>query len=138
MEGGIFPVGVGMDPVGPGSTVVGPLQDSGVYPEELSGADVSKAWELFKRLWVEGRIVHDGDSRWSAAWALAQERSSKGRYPSLDRYASDVSILNAALFAIWVLQEFLGAEEAAEVGKKKFVGKARAVHAPTRAAVMQF
>lgn len=138
MEGGIFPVGVGMDPVGPGSTVVGPLQDAGVYPEELSGADVSKAWELFKRLWAEGRIVHDGDPRWSAAWALAQERSSKGRYPSLDRYASDVSILNAALFAIWVLQEFLGSEEAAEVGKKKFVGKARAVHAPRRAAVMQF
>lgn len=134
----IFTAGVALDPTGPGSTVVGPLQSAGVYPDELNGAQVSKAWELFKRLWAEGRIIHDGDPRWGAAWAVAQERSSKGRYPSLDRYASDVSILNAALFAIWVLQEFLGAEDVPEVEKKKFVGKARVVRAPNRAAVLQF
>lgn len=135
---GPVPVAVGVDPTGPGSTVVGPLQNAGVYPEELTGAEVSKSWELFKRLWAEDRVFHDGDPRWDVAWAMAQERSSKGRYPSLDRYASDVAILNAALFAIWVLQEFLGAEEVPGIEKKKFVGKARVVRAPNRAAVMQF
>src|SRR5699024_1109455 len=33
-EGGPLPVAVSLDPTGPGSTVVGPLQAAGVYPEE--------------------------------------------------------------------------------------------------------
>lgn len=138
MDDGIFPAGVGLDPLGAGSTVVAPLHEAGVYPDEMNGAQVSKAWELFKRLWAEDRIVHDGNPRWVAAWQLAQERQSTGRYPSLDRYASDVSILNAATFAIWVLQEFIGAEQVADIEKKKFVGKARVVRAKNRAATMQF
>lgn len=138
MTDGIFPAGVGLDPLGAGSTVVAPLHEAGVYPDEMNGAQVSKAWELFKRLWAEDRIVHDGNPRWVAAWQLAQERQSTGRYPSLDRYASDVSILNAAMFAIWVLQEFIGAEQVADIGERKFVGKARVVRAKNRAASMQF
>lgn len=138
MTDGIFPAGVGLDPLGAGSTVVAPLHEAGVYPDEMNGAQVSKAWELFKRLWAEDRIMHDGNPRWVAAWQLAQERQSTGRYPSLDRYASDVSILNAATFAIWVLQEFIGAEQVADIDKKKFVGKARVVRAKNRAATMQF
>lgn len=134
----LFPTGVALDPTGPGSTVLAPLQAAGVYPDELNGGQVSKAWELFKRLWAEDRIIHDGAPRWTAAWLLAQERSSKGRYPSLDRYASDVSVLNAAVFAIWALQEFIGAEDVPVVAGKKFVGKARAVRAPNRAAALQF
>ena len=138
MTDGIFPAGVGLDPLGAGSTVVAPLHEAGVYPDEMNGAQVSKAWELFKRLWAEDRIVHDGNPRWLAAWQLAQERQSTGRYPSLDRYASDVSILNAATFAIWTLQEFIGAEQVADIDNKKFVGKARVVRAKNRAASMQF
>lgn len=134
----LFPTGVALDPTGPGSTVLAPLQAAGVYPDELNGGQVSKAWELFKRLWAEGRIVHDGDPRWTAAWLLAQERSSKGRYPSLDRYASDVSVLNAAVFAIWALQEFIGAEDVPVAAGKKFVGSARAVRSSSRAKVLQF
>lgn len=132
------PLALALDPSGQCSTLVQPLEKEGIYPEELNGARVSKAWELFDRLWKEGRILHDGDPRWMDAWSIAEERSKQGRYRALERFVGDVSVLVAASFALAVLVEFSEVEAVAEVEKKKFVGKARAVHAPRRAAVMQF
>lgn len=133
------PLAVALDPSGQCSTLVQPLEKEGIWPEQLNGGQVSKSWELFRRLWEEGRITHDGDPRWVAAWEVAEERSKQGRYRSLERYVGDVSVLVAATFAVWVLIEFSEVEDVpVNVEQKKFVGKARAVRAPKRAAALQF
>lgn len=131
------PLAVALDPSGQCSTLVQPLEREGVWPEQLNGGQVSKAWELFRRLWEEGKITHDGNPRWAAAWEVAEERSKQGRYRSLERYAGDVSVLVAATFAVWVLIEFSEVEDV-PVSKKKFVGAARPVKKVNVAASMQF
>lgn len=133
------PVAVVLDPSGPASTIVDPLEKMGVTPEVLGGGKVSQAYELLLRLIDEGKIIHDGSERLTAAWAVAQERSSAGRYRSFERFVGDVSTLVAMSFAVWGLQEFGIPEEAPDVEKKvRYTGRAKAIKRPRPAAALAF
>lgn len=120
------PLALVLDGSGPVATLIDPLEHAGVGPEVLTGGKVSAAYELFLRMIAERRIVHDDDPRWAAAWAVAEERSTS-RYRSLDRYKGNVSVLNAAAFAVWGLQEFAIPVEVDVKSKRRFVGSAAAV-----------
>ena len=117
------PLALVLDGSGPVSTLIDPLEHSGVEPEVLTGGKVAAAYELFLRMIAERRIIHDDDPRWAAAWAVAEERATS-RYRSLDRYKGNVSALNAAAFAVWGLQEFSIPEEVDVKQKKRYVGAA--------------
>ncbi|WP_293953096.1 terminase large subunit domain-containing protein [uncultured Corynebacterium sp.] len=132
------PLAAAMDPSGACSTLIQPLMKRGIYPEEMNGSQVSQSYELFMRLWAEGRVKHDGDPRWVDAWRVATERSRQGKYRALERFSGDVSILDAAMAAVWALQEFSEPEDVSVVQKKKFVGSARPAKKTNYAAVMQF
>ena len=133
------PVGVVMDPSGQCSTLVDPLKESGVEPELASGAKVSQAYELFLRMWAEGRILHDGSPRWVEALGVAEERSRNGRFRSLERFSGDVTILVAATLAVWGLQEFAADVVPEDVKrKKKYVSSARSIPARSRVVEMSF
>lgn len=120
------PLALVLDGSGPVSTLIDPLEHSGVEPEVLTGGKVAAAYELFLRMIAERRIIHDDDPRWAAAWAVAEERATS-RYRSLDRYKGNVSALNAAAFAVWGLQEFSIPEEVDVKQKKRYVGAAAPV-----------
>lgn len=133
------PSAVVLDPSGQCSTLVEPLRGIGVAPETLSGAQVSKAYELFLRMWAEKRIAHDGSQRWLDALGVAQERSKNGRYRSLDRYSGDVTVLVAASLAVWGLQEFgVGDVEVDVKRTRHYVSSARAVKKQRRVSEMSF
>ncbi|MBK4145347.1 hypothetical protein GWO58_00340 [Corynebacterium macginleyi] len=133
------PAAVVLDPSGQCSTLVDPLRGIGVAPETLSGAQVSKAYELFLRMWAEKRIAHDGSQRWLDALGVAQERSKNGRFRSLDRYSGDVTILVAATLAVWGLQEYGVGEFDGEVKRRThYVSSARGVKRDRRVAEMSF
>lgn len=122
-----LPLAVALDPSGTVSTLVDPLQKQGIFPEEMNGSQVSKSYELFMRLWEEGRVRHDGSPRWVDAWRVATERSRNGRYRSLERFSGDVSILDAAMAAAWVLHEYAAPVMTTEVEAKpkhRHVGRA--------------
>ncbi|WP_426707545.1 hypothetical protein ACEN2D_02240 [Corynebacterium auriscanis] len=133
------PGAVILDPSGQGSTLVDPLHKHGVFPEALTGAEVSRAYELFLRLWVEGKITHDGDPRWVAALEVATERSNAGRFRSIERFSGDVTVLVAATIAAWGAQEFgTPVEPVKVVRKQKFVGSALRVAKPADSRAMSF
>lgn len=134
------PVAVVVDPSGQCSTIVDPLRDEGIDPERVNGTQVSQAYELFLRLWAEGRIIHDGSPRWLEALGVAEERSKNGRYRSLERYSGDVTVLVAAALAAWGLQEFSIGQVDPDVVKRRvqYVGSARAVKRPSRVVEMSF
>lgn len=133
------PGAVVLDPTGQGSTLVEALREKGVHPETLNGAQVSKAYELFLRLWEEGQITHDGDPRWMDALEVAKERSNNGRYRSLERFSGNVSSLVAATIAVWGAQEFGEPTTPVKVvRKKKFTGTAKQVAKPAKANAMAF
>ena len=133
------PSAVVLDPSGQCSTLVEPLRGIGVAPETLSGSQVSKAYELFLRMWAEKRIAHDGSQRWLDALGVAQERSKNGRYRSLDRYSGDVTVLVAASLAVWGLQEFgVGDVEVDVKRTRHYVSAARAVKRQRRVSEMSF
>ena len=133
------PVGVVLDPSGPLSTLVDPLEGVGVAPELVNGAQVSQAYELFLRMVEEGRVTNDGDPRWVEQLQIAVERSKAGRYRSIDRYASEVPLVVAATLAVWGLNEFGPVQAPVDVKKdKKFVGKTRVVPRVQRERSMAF
>lgn len=123
------PLAVAFDPYGQASTLSQPLQARGVFPDEMNGTQVSQAFELFMRLWAEGRIRHDGSPRWLDAWRVATERSKGGRLRSLERFSGDVSILDAGMAAVWALQQYADpvVTRDVEIKKPRFVGKAEPV-----------
>lgn len=112
------PVGVVVDPSGQGSTLIAPFRAAGVDPEQASGSKVSIAYELLRRLFDEGRILHDGDSRWLEALNVAVERSRNGRFRSLERFGGDVTVLVAASLALWGLVELSPRSPEIEVKQK--------------------
>ncbi|MFW8622510.1 hypothetical protein ACOI1A_00915 [Corynebacterium glutamicum] len=134
------PLAVAFDPSGAASTLTQPLMKHRIFPEEMSGGQVAQSYELFMRLWAEGKVRHDGNPRWVDAWRVATERSRNGRYRSLERFGGDISILDAAMAATWALQEYAepGDVRVEETSKKKFVGSARAIRSTSRAKVLQF
>lgn len=133
------PSAVVLDPSGQCSTLVEPLRGIGVAPETLSGSQVSKAYELFLRMWAEKRLAHDGSQRWLDALGVAEERSKNGRYRSLDRYSGDVTVLVAASLAVWGLQEFgVGDVEVDVKRTRRHVSAARGVRRGRRVAEMSF
>lgn len=133
------PLGVVIDPSGPAGTVVDPLRRVGVEPECLSGGKVAAAYELLLSLVREGKLLHDGDPRFLAAWEVAKERGSNSKFRSFERYSGNIACLVALSFAVWGLQEFEIPEEAPIVeSKKRYVGSARPVMAATATAPMSF
>jgi len=130
------PLGAVLDPIGPASTLVPLMEDAGIEPTKLSGSKSSAAFELFMRMWAEGRIVHDGDPRWLSAWEVAEEKTSK--YRSLQR-RTEVTVLFAAFYAVWGLQELRIPVEVPEVKtKRRFVGHAEPVVVRRDVAEMAF
>lgn len=130
------PVGVVLDPIGAASTLVSPLVESDIEPLELRGSHVAAAYELFMRLWAEGRIKHDGDPRWVEAWEQAEEKP--GKYRCFVRMPSSAPLV-AATFAVWGLQELAVPLDVQPVKmKKKFVGHVRSVASDRRAALADF
>lgn len=115
------PVGIVVDPSGQGSTVIQPLRSAGVDPEQASGSKVSIAYELMRRLFDEGRLLHDGDPRWSEALGVAVERSKNGRFRALNRFSGDVTVLVAGSLALWGLTELSPRSPEVEVKKKRKV-----------------
>lgn len=127
------PVGVALDPKGPASTLVSPLEKAGIEPHEMKWAQVSAATELFMQMFAEGRITHDGDPRWLDALKVAAFRPGTASGRALTRTGGSVCELVAATFAVWGLVEFEIPDVVHDVKRKtKFVGRAEVV--PTVAA----
>lgn len=128
MVGNNDPLAVIFDPKGTASTLQRPLEDEGLEPELMRWTEVTKATELFMQLFREGRIVHDGDERWTAALQVAQFRAGNENGRALTKVAGDVTPLVAAIFAVWGLQKYAVPTEKPNVKtNKRYVGKARRV-----------
>lgn len=123
------PCGVFLDPAGAASTLVHPLEAKGVDATSMTAKTVSAAFELFMRMFEEGRISHDGDERWVEAWRIAKTRTIREIGRALTRAEGDISLIVAATFAVWGLVDFEnpGFVEPKMLAKKRFVGKAAAV-----------
>lgn len=136
------PLGVVMDPKGPSSTVIDPLEKAGIEPECLSWVKVVAATELLLTLNAEGTLTHDADPRWAEAIDAAEFRSGVDKGRALREARPVVCVLVAAAFAAWGLTEFEIPDEApAGAHKTKYVGRPEIIRAPeamTASATMSF
>lgn len=138
----VDPVANVFDPFGAGSTLGDAFDRAGVGYDALNGGQVAAGYELLLRFVAEGKIFHDGDQRWLDQWKIADERG-KGRYRSFDRFAGDVTLLDAASLALFGLNEYaVIPEKQAKVEKPKrlkaSVGSPRVVEVDRRVAEMAF
>ena len=72
----------------------------------MAWSTVTRALELFLTMFREGRISHDGDPRWVAALNVAQFRSGNSSGRALTRADGDISVLIAATFAVFGLEDY--------------------------------
>ncbi|MGX7906653.1 hypothetical protein ACVNSK_10500 [Corynebacterium propinquum] len=100
------PVGVWFDPKSAASTLEGELLRRGVEPQKMAWSTVTRALELFLMMFREGRISHDGDQRWIDALNVAEFREGNSSGRALTRASGDISVLIAATFAVFGLDEF--------------------------------
>lgn len=100
------PVGVWLDPKSAASTLEGELLRHNVEPQKMAWSTVTSALELFLTMFREGRISHDGDPRWVAALNVAQFRSGNSSGRALTRTDGDISVLIAATFAVFGLEDY--------------------------------
>lgn len=100
------PAAVVLDKDSPAGVLVPHLQAVGIEPVLLSGGLVASALREFKQAVVDGRLTHDGARDWVGSLRVATVRGSDGRYPSIERFSGDVSVLVAGTFALWALNKF--------------------------------
>ena len=100
------PTGVWFDPKSAASTLEGELLRRGVEPQKMAWSTVTRALELFLTMFREGRISHDGDPRWVDALNVAVFRSGNSSGRALTRTDGDISVLIAATFAVFGLEDF--------------------------------
>lgn len=128
------PLAVALETTGERSTLVHPLEQAGIVPEKMSRVDAAAASVLLMRLFLEGKLTHDGNPRWVEALSVAAVKESA---TGSKRIVNSPEFV-AASFAVWTLQEFSEPEDVSVVQKKKFVGKARPVKRANHAAALQF
>lgn len=134
----VDPLAVVVDPKGPSSTVLDPLEKTGVEPECLNWPKVVAATELFLTLIAEGSVTHDADPRWVEAVEVAEFRPGMEKGRAFKEVRPVVSVLVAAAFAVWGLTEFEIPEEPGDVKMvRRFVGHVESVPAAPVAAVAQ-
>lgn len=120
------PVSVLMEMTGERSTLHKPLVDEGIEPDVIKRTQAADATALFLRLFLEGRIIHDGSPRWLEALGQAEvKRTSSG-----SQRIHNSPELVAASFAVWGLQEFGIPSSPPEIKtKKRFTGAPKPVTA---------
>jgi hypothetical protein len=134
----VDPLAVVVDPKGPSSTVLDPLEKTGVEPECLNWPKVVAATELLLTLIAEGSVTHDADPRWVEAVEVAEFRPGMEKGRAFKEVRPVVSVLVAAAFAVWGLTEFEIPEEPGDVKMvRRFVGHVESVPAAPVAAAAQ-
>ena len=104
---GNSPLAVILDPSTPSILLEPGLKQMGCDPVMVSGPQVSASYQWFMSELRAGKVTHDGNALWQAAWSVAERRSgTDGKWPSFDRFTGDVGVLVAAAFAVWGLAEF--------------------------------
>lgn len=102
----VDPCAVVLDPKGPASTIIDPLEKAEIEPECLSWPKVVAATELLMTLFAEGSLTHDADPRWAEAAEVAEFRPGTERGRAFKEVQPVVSVLVAAAFAAWGLTEY--------------------------------
>ena len=120
------PAAVVLDKDSPAGVLVPHLQAVGIEPVLLNGGMVAGALREMKQAVADGRLTHDGAQEWVSALRVATVRDGGGRYPSIERFSGDVSVLVAGTFALWALNKFIAEFQVpykqVEVEKKNPVG----------------
>lgn len=117
--GGWDPAMVVLDKDSAASVLVPALLRVGIAPVALSGGPVSLAYRGWLQGVADGRITFDASEMWLAQLKRAKERTtSAGKFPAIDRYSGEVSLLVAATFAAWGLTTWLAGVES---GQRKAV-----------------
>lgn len=120
------PAAVVLDKDSPAGVLVPHLQAAGIDPVLLSGGLVASALRELKQAVSDASVTHDGAQEWMDALRVATVRDGGGRYPSIERFSGDVSVLVAGTFALWALNKFIAEFQVpykqVEVEKKNPVG----------------
>lgn len=131
----VDPLAVVVDPKGPASTIIDPLEKAEIEPECLSWPKVVAATELLMALFAEGSVTHDADPRWVEAAEVAEFRPGTERGRAFKEVQPVVSVLVAAAFAAWGLTEFGIPDDPGDVKMtRRFVGHVESVSAAPVAA----
>ena len=131
----VDPCAVVLDPKGPASTIIDPLEKAEIEPECLSWPKVVAATELLMALFAEGSLTHDADPRWVEAAEVAEFRPGTERGRAFKEVQPVVSVLVAAAFAAWGLTEFGIPDDPGDVKMtRRFVGHVESVSAAPVAA----
>lgn len=101
------PAAVVLDKDSPAGVLVPHLQSAGIDPVLLSGGLVAGALREMKQAVADASVTHDGAPEWMDALRVAKVRDTGGRYPSIERFSGDVSVLVAGTFAVWGLNKFV-------------------------------
>ena len=101
------PAAVVLDKDSPAGVLVPHLQSAGIDPVLFSGGLVAGAFREMKQAVADASVTHDGAPEWMDALRVAKVRDTGGRYPSIERFSGDVSVLVAGTFAVWGLNKFV-------------------------------
>ncbi|WP_165164920.1 hypothetical protein [Corynebacterium qintianiae] len=101
------PAAVVLDKDSPATVLVPHLLAVGIEPVLLSGGLVAGSLREFEQAVRDGALTHDGADAWLGALRVAVKRDEGGRYPSIERFSGDVSVLVAGTFAVWGLNKFV-------------------------------
>lgn len=113
------PVAVVLDRASPAGVLVPALQQVGIDPVGLTGAQVSAAWRTFAQAVGDATVTNDGAAVWEKQLGCAKLRDEFGKYPALNRFSGEISELVAATFAAhsltgWVADSSAGARAVGE------------------------
>lgn len=134
------PLSVALDPKGPASTLIKPLERLKIEADLMGARKVVAAYEKFLALLTAGKISHDGNPLWVEELNVAEERTIGEIGRALTRRAGSVVGLVAATFAVWALEEFeIPSASNLHIKKKKRpVGAAKPVAATASVSSMKF
>ena len=134
------PLSVALDPKGPASTLIKPLERLKIEADLMGARKVVAAYEKFLALLTAGKISHDGTPLWVDEFNVAEERAMGEIGRALTRRTGSVVGLVAATFAVWALEEVVipSASSVHIKKKKRPVGAAKPVAATASASSMKF
>lgn len=101
------PASVLLDKDSPAAVLVPALLRLGIEPVQIGGGQVSASLRSFEQSVGDWKVTHDGHGSWLEALQVAEKRGEGTKFPSIERFSGDVSVLVAATFAVWGLDRYL-------------------------------
>lgn len=101
------PASVILDKNSAAAVLVPALLRLGIDPVQITGGPVSASLRSFEQFAGDRKLTHDGDESWVEALRVATKRGEDTKFPSIERFSGEVSVLVAGAFASWGLDKYL-------------------------------